>query len=174
MKIYLDMDGVLCDFVGATCKLYGKCPSTVKQWNFFEDWGFDQDRFWAGIDEWEAAFWANLEPYYWTDELIRLVESIDPNYRICTTPSRSHHSYSGKVQWLNKFVNKPHDRVIMVKDKSQLARPGRLLVDDNDATFELWQEEGGEAILWPQPWNNGEASPEVAMDYLEKLCRIRV
>lgn len=63
MRIYLDMDGVLCDFVGAACKLHGRDPATVTHWNFFKDWGMTAEEFWRPIHEAGEDFWANLEPY---------------------------------------------------------------------------------------------------------------
>ena len=33
------------------------------------------------------------------------------------------------------------------------ARPDQLLIDDNDGNVESFRERGGQAILFPQPWN---------------------
>ena len=44
--IFLDMDGVVADFVGAACKVHGKEVEGVGCWNFFEKWGISEDEFW--------------------------------------------------------------------------------------------------------------------------------
>lgn len=43
--------------------------------------------------------------------------------------------------------------------KADLYRPGRILVDDNQAQVNEWRARGGRAVLAPAPWNETRSWP---------------
>ena len=157
--IYLDMDGVLTDFVSGAFNLFGgtyreeEYPLGV--WDFFEGWGLTKEEFYQRIHACGPYFWTSLKEYPWAKELVSFgsYRGLVPRgeMSILTSPSRSPHCYSGKVQWLiNHGINL---LVTITTNKEQLAQPGRLLIDDNTENCRRFREAGGDSIIFPQPWN---------------------
>ena len=157
MEVFVDMDGVLFDFVSASIAAHGIEGFThddATEWDYFESWGLDLDQFWQGIDRQGIAFWADLEPYPWFDELLSTVALYDHDFKICTAPSRSAHSPGGKAACLNRRVPQVGpDRYVFTAAKHLVARPGRVLIDDNPTNCNKWEAEGGAAICFPMPWS---------------------
>lgn len=152
--IFLDMDGVLCDFIGSACHLHGWDPEEVLEWNFFEKYGLNEDEFWEPINNMREHFWLALEKYPWTDEILSAVRKADKKFSICTKPSDNPYCLLGKRLWIDHHLGPKFNRVIYMKDKEALAQPGRLLIDDSDANVSKFQSEGGDTCLFPQNWNS--------------------
>lgn len=181
MRIYLDVDGVLVDFIGAASRLHGKRAQDVTGWDFFAKWGVTDDEFWGKIDDVGEDFWANLPEYPWCDELIELVEKIDPQFHLATTPSRSPSSAAGKLKWIRRKFGDKFNRYFMCgHDKSRMAAADSILIDDGEHNVDAWMECAGNGCLFPQPWNRNRGyedkmayvrgSLEIVEEYLEKLC----
>lgn len=154
VQLWLDMDGVITDFVGGACAVHRKSEESVVGWDFHYDWGLSQDEFWAKINDQGVKFWSELSNYPWTKEMLTIARNCDKDYRIITTPSRDMSSQVGKINWLAKRdINR--DIVFTRKPKSAYCR-GRndVLIDDSDINVQNWVEAGGRAILFPQPWNS--------------------
>lgn len=172
--IFLDMDGVLCDFIGAAFAAHGQRfdPETYPKgvWDCESVIGCnDADEFWQRIDFAGEAFWENLDPYPWASDLVERLCNMDL-VTISTSPSRSPYSYSGKRRWLQKHG---FDRIdsMFGKSKHLLASTGRVLIDDGEHNTTKWEAAGGVAVLVPQPWNNGDPVDEMVphiMDQLQK------
>jgi len=47
--------------------------------------------------------------------------------------------------------------LVLTRDKSLLARPRAVLVDDSDANVDAFRAAGGAGIVFPQPWNRAVA-----------------
>jgi hypothetical protein len=169
--IFLDMDGVLCDFVGAALRLFDASPLLATwpagEWDVAKVLGVTDAEFWGRIDAQGQGFWAELPEYPWASQLVDFLERIG-EVVICTTPSAAHYSAAGKVIWLERhFGGRFARRYVMVRDepespskrapwaysKAMLARSGVCLVDDNDRNVERFKTHGGRAVLVPQPWN---------------------
>lgn len=188
LSIYLDKDEVLADFIGPLCSLHGVKASDVYRireergdWdcayalgeliNGSYDDPLHPDRFWSPIHGFyptEERFWELLRPLPWKDALLKLIHDYDPDFRIVTAPSKGFSCYRGKAMWIHDNVkylrtregyNNPK-RVIIMGDKGQLAKPGRILIDDRPETIESWVNEGGYGILFPR----GEPSNVLAGD----------
>lgn len=157
--IFLDMDGVLCDFVSAAFSAHGQKfnPNDYPRGVFACEkiLGVTTNEFWRRVDFGGEAFWENLDPYPWALDLAKELQQID-RVIIATSPSRSPASYSGKRRWLQKMGLCRLDAMFGAQ-KWLMSRPGRVLVDDGEHNVVAWLHEGGQAILVPQPWNG--ASP---------------
>ncbi len=164
--ILLDVDGVLANFVKGACALHNQPVESVDCWDFNIKWGISSDELWAPIHDAGWEWWANLEPYPWFDDLIHMVEEADPNYVICTTPSASPYSCSGKLEWIHRHLGKDFRRYIMACDKSPLAARGRLLIDDGDHNCKAFREKGGDFICVPQPWNSNAEHVDRRMSHI--------
>jgi len=142
-KIYLDMDGVLCDFEGGFSEHYG--PETLKnrdkklwtnEWPDFilEKRGFEFLSWWPG-----------------GQELIKFVKSI-PNIEIEILTSSGGEKYHTEVEeqkriWLKKqgIAFKPNV-VPGRKHKKDYAGEGIVLIDDTLDVIQAFNKAGGIGI----------------------------
>lgn len=170
--IFIDLDGVLVDFFNAALKLHG-APHLADNWPAGE-WdmpkviGIGKGDFWRAIDDAGPLWWASLASYAWVAQLLTLAESVAP-FTIATSPSLSPNSYMGKALWLNENIRldgRSRRNWMLGESKHLLARPGTVLIDDNDIQCRKFVEAGGSAIIFPQPWNTGHGhhSPMVHVE----------
>ena len=152
--VYLDMDGVITDFVGEVNERMGIPRDTIpSKWAWVEDFGFtlDQVNDWCTID-----FWANLGWMPDGRDILRLVTSTFKPEQIylLTAPMSNPGSYTGKALWVQKHLPEYSKRLIVTPaPKSLFARPDTLLIDDKDGNVEGFINAGGNAILVPRSWN---------------------
>lgn len=155
MTIYLDLDGVLADFVSGLARAHGLNPaSVVASWpagdyGYMEGLVYD---FWAPVKgDWE--FWAKLPPYPWAHSLVRRAQRAGDVWFL--TAPLDHASKLGKLAWIERHFPGAMPRVIFAnaEDKWRYAGRSTLLVDDRRSNVEEWRRHGGHAILFPQVWN---------------------
>lgn len=161
MTVFVDMDGVLVDFVGAVCRLFHKDPEQLPEW----DWskgrslhvplGLEKESdMWEVIDRHGPSFWASLEPYPWWRELLHWCGQLGKTY-LCSTPSLSNYSVDGKLLWIHKHLGKLfRNYIFTAAPKHLLANSRSVLIDDYGSTIEKFCKAGGHGILFPQPWND--------------------
>ena len=72
MNILLDMDGVVCDWIGATCRAFNKDPKEVIKvqpsgaFGIEIGLGITRDQLWETLDGIGEDFWAEqIQPYPW-------------------------------------------------------------------------------------------------------------
>lgn len=152
---YLDMDGVLVDFVGGALRHFKKdIPRKDVRWDIEEHCGFQSGSralFW---EELGRHFWANLD---WTEEgkelLAGLEEIFGDRILLMTSPCLTPGCAEGKLEWVRRNAPK-HDRRVMIGPAKYLcAGPGKILIDDHDANVDKFFDEGGLCIQPPRPWN---------------------
>lgn len=163
--IFIDMDGVLCNFVKSVAHAFNR--SGVEYDAMLRDWPKgewsvhkalaleEESEVWDVIDRVGAPFWGSLEAYPWARSLWDVCRSIAPTY-IASSPSRDQDSAKGKVAWIKSWLGSDFRDYIITPRKHLLAgdREGRVLIDDFDVNVKRWAEEGGHPILFPQPWNS--------------------
>jgi 5'(3')-deoxyribonucleotidase len=172
MIIYLDIDGVLANFIEAACNALNIPVKEPLTWYWNRELGIDDAEFWAAINAKGEDFWTNLREYPHARELYRTAVA-HGDVTFCSTPSRDPYCFSGKIKWLQKFTGQKDFRVIFITDKSQLSRPGRYLIDDNEDSVKAFAREGGCAILYPQPWNSPTGTIDVLREeFWEKVDSI--
>lgn len=153
--IVLDLDGVVVNFCKAAFEIHGRpwTPEVPTKFDFFEDWGITTDEFWKPIDKEGPIFWERLEKFPWTEGFIAKLSDYPVDLVVATSPSLSPGCTAGKVELIKYlFHNKYRDYFIGPR-KWYLSLPGRILIDDSDDNCQKWEERGGRAILFPQPWN---------------------
>lgn len=179
--ILLDMDGVLVDWVGGVCRLYGLDQEELES-NWGEDWGIcsavgvSEEELWEGIDAEGPAFWYDLEALPWAEALFAECSSRAPTY-ILSSPSRSPHSAAGKVEWMHRHLGYPFRDFLLGPCKELCARLGSILIDDRPRNVERFRANGGDAILFPRPWNDNRDSSDEALSFtlsaLDNMLRSR-
>jgi hypothetical protein len=183
--VYLDMDGVLADFVTGSILALGRDPAEVLPKvtpgdydGIYSALGMAENEFWEKIDALAgghapgAGLWGDLAPYPWRDAVLAACRKVAPTW-ILTSPSRSPGSSFGKVSWLQAWLGPKFRDYILTPRKWHVARPGTLLIDDSDRNVKKWRKHGGMAILFPRLWNSAHASAGNAMDVLsEELAKL--
>lgn len=160
MRIFLDMDGVLADFTSAAVFKHGRENPWAKGENLGE---YDMAKIYQMTPKafWEPLgchdFWANIQPLNEGMALLKYLESDLPQAKITllTSPTLSPECSSGKHAWVAKHLPKYSRKLAIWPEKEVLAEvPNSLLIDDSDENVTKFIQAGGNAILWPQPWNS--------------------
>jgi hypothetical protein len=153
--IFLDQDGVLADFASAALAACGASigHDDIADWHFYVPLGLSADEFWAKIDAVDG-FWDGLAPYPEATCLYFGCQDAAP-VTILTSPGFHDGCWSAKVRWLRRHVDPTlcGKRVAIYANKAKLAAPGRVLVDDSESNCDGFVAAGGQAILYPRPWN---------------------
>lgn len=170
--IYVDLDGVLGDFVSAALVAHKKDPAVaLKEWTpgdydaLPKLCGVDDKAFWEGINDYKpewmrgnghtpgAWIWENeIKLYPWADLLWNMCEERADTW-VMTSPARSAGSSYGKVAWLQKWKGETFRKYVIAPNKAHLGRPGALLIDDDPKNVAKWAERGGATIQFPRLWN---------------------
>ena len=160
--LYLDLDGVLVNFIGGWMDHYfimNRKP--VTKWNFGEDYGLDREDFYKSITSLPISFWSNLAPLPWSRELLAILkmnlrEAFDADKIMFLSHSVSEDCRIGKQLWVNKHFPDLGDSLITVSDsrlKSKFANKNSVLIDDKFETCVEFVRGGGKAFLFARPWN---------------------
>lgn len=152
---YLDLDGVLVDFVRGTFALHERHLHLEDvTWGFPAQIGFtgvEDPTFWAPMG---MEFWSSLP---WTDEgpsLLSLLETLfGDRIVLMTSPCDTPGAVEGKVEWIRKNLPNYRRRFFVGPPKHLAAGPGKILIDDYEGNADSFVAEGGQAVLVPRPWN---------------------
>lgn len=174
--IYVDLDGVLGDFVSAAFLAHKKDPIVMyKAWTPGDYEALpklcevDEKGFWDGINDYRpewmrnggsssggtpgAWIWENeVKAYPWADLLWNMCEERAETW-VMTSPARSAGSAYGKVKWLQAWKGEAFRKYVIAPNKAHLSRKGALLIDDDPKNVAKWAERGGETIQFPRLWN---------------------
>jgi hypothetical protein len=151
-KIYLDMDGVICDFHKRYTELFGTLPERDdKSKTFHKNFDtFIEVRSFATLDMMPGAI-----------TLIRSLEQMYEEYGIVTeilsstaSPKRHDDIKAQKEEWLLKHgVTFKQNFGPGKQLKPQFAEHDALIIDDTVSVIDGWRRAGGLAI-----WHNNVAS----------------
>jgi 5'(3')-deoxyribonucleotidase len=182
MKCFLDMDGVLADFVGgvsAAHKLQSPYENEnlgISRFGVFDMeklWGMSAEKFWEPTNN--SGFWAFLSETPEAVQLVRLVNDIfgQENIAILTSPSQHEGCFKGKKEWIRKHFPQFNKNIIFGSAKEFMASPDRVLVDDRDKNIDGFEAAGGHGVLVPRAWNREwglrDNTWEVVKERLEKF-----
>jgi 5'(3')-deoxyribonucleotidase len=162
--LYLDVDGVLADFIGGCERLFERRIPQDRQvdWHFYRDWGLTDRSFWNAIREMGREFWEDLAVKDSGRRLVKALEIWRPKVDITflTAPAPWPEAVAGRIAWLQRHF--PQFPVITCPTglKHRLAAPGRALIDDNEETCSAWELLGGQVLVWPAPTNRNWMSQD--------------
>jgi hypothetical protein len=155
MQIFLDLDGVIRDFVAGAIKHF-ELKATyedVIHYNWLYErvkkvYGLSKIGFWESLDR---DFWLSLPLTDYALEMLALMLPYKPT--ILTAPTLNS---AGPTQaWIRK--NLPdyfHDkRYLIGPAKASCAHKGALLIDDKGGNISSFIAAGGYGLLFPRPWN---------------------
>lgn len=151
--ILLDMDGVLAQFAESANKLFPEPLAEITEWDMCNQLGISHDEFWERIEQEGEDFWANLPDYPWAEELWGTLRDTAPVI-LSSSPSRCPKCCSGKRRWIINRFGANYKNYMLGSQKWMLAKPDRVLIDDNENNISAFRKHGGEGILFPQIWNS--------------------
>lgn len=139
--VYLDMDGVLFDFVAGYNNMYGNFQEGDDIGDDFKE-GFAKDNFFRFLPLFKDA-----------KKLVKYVEGFDVNIEILTSVGKfnSKDVSVDKVMALKNHFPKYSSKFNYVKsskDKAQWAAPDTLLIDDRKKSTEPFERAGGNVVLY--------------------------
>jgi 5'(3')-deoxyribonucleotidase len=173
MRIYLDIDGVLADFVGATAKLYDFDPCVVTCWDYYPLIGTTEGKFWNGIRDAGRYFWKHIQPYPWMSELFDECRRRGDVTLLTAPPPRvdvRSEMITGRIEWIHYWFGDDFYDYFVGCRKERLAADDAVLIDDSDSNCRRFSHKGGRSILFPQPWNENRDSAEDRVKFtLESL-----
>jgi 5'(3')-deoxyribonucleotidase len=167
MMFLLDMDGVLCNFVDSLIESH-RWDITHDQWvtwNHHRTFGVTDEVMWSPTRV--HGWWHGLNEYPWAGRLVRALRERG-DVVFCTSPSSDHKCASEKIQWLRDrgFMDKNKNDFQIGPRKELMAGSGAILIDDYEVNVSKFQENGGRAILFPQPWNENRSVKEDRVDFV--------
>ena len=158
MKVLLDCDGVLADFVGAACRLHQRADpydkgENIGHGNIQKIWGMTTEEFTKDMD---YDFWVGLEKTTYATKLVAILESAFGRDNICilTKPTDTRGACDGKRAWILKHFPNYSDRWLIGTTKTFNSHSNSVLVDDYIKNCRKFVAEGGRAYLVPAKWND--------------------
>ena len=139
--IYLDMDGVICDFVGRYKKLFNLNPDQTRN---KKEFGNLFNQFIQGKN------FATLEMMPHASELLEFLRNASVPTEILSSTARpdSHDSISKQKEiWLNSHgITFKRNFVPGKQLKKEYAKEDTLIIDDTETVITDWRIAGGHAI----------------------------
>ena len=169
--VFIDLDGVLVDWVNGMREYVGyppsaydcfrKDPSTLSHENMNVIFG-GKEFLDKTMRERPPEFWYNLQKFPWADLLINSIKA-EFNTAFLTKPGKNPHAASGKLQWqLDLYPTIP---IVQTADKYLCASPNKVLIDDDSYQLSRFEKWGGLAIKWPNQFEL-ETRP---LDYIQEV-----
>lgn len=152
--VYLDMDGVQCDFDGAVMEQIQSLTGKPASYEQFEEHLLDLAKNPDSIRD----LFANLRPLTAGNEIVAFLREHNIPYTILSSPMKNgvtEASIDGKLQWLSKYTPGAVENALFVHDKHQYAvspdGSPNILIDDYQKKIALWEAAGGIAIHQTDP-----------------------
>ena len=173
MKAYLDMDGVIADFLSAASAAHNRPlpydrPEALGCWDTEKLWGITPREFWAPCNTEE--FWLGIPKTPEADSIMAL--ALDnfgaDNVCILTAPNQAPGCINAKRRWMREQFPSVNLPMIFTASKGWVGGPGKVLIDDKDSNCEEFREAGGFALLVPRLWNSRHATAPNVLDELNK------
>lgn len=172
--VLLDVDGVLANWVLGIIETHRLdiTHDQYESWDYHKSIGMTDDQLWAPTNT--GNWWLDLPIYPWAKTML---ESIEAHWDVvfCTSPNLDASCPSQKVAWLRKHgLLHPRKNNYQIGPRKELnARSGAVLIDDSESNVTNFVNNGGRAILFPQPWNRFRDVRDRVDFVLENLDSLR-
>jgi 5'(3')-deoxyribonucleotidase len=163
--IYLDMDGVMVDWVGEVLRTFDSDlkEEDIDTWKIEDKLGISEDFMWSRL--WSRFWWEGLAPYPWATPLFEMLTAYG-QVTYLTSPGKCPSAASGKLAWIQQRHGPGFTDWIFTNHKEHVSGPGRILIDDSEKFCEAWEKAGGYAILVPQYWNRSRTLRQALNDHM--------
>jgi len=177
-KVFLDLDGILADFVAGICEAHKReDPYELKKnmgsYDLLQVWEISPDELWGPANSLE--FWKNIKRTSEADDIMNIVLEYFDEEQVCflTAPTEHHGCHSGKFEWIMQHYPSFKHRYLIGNPKQFCAGPRSLLIDDSEKNVKAFLKEGGRSILYPRPWNALHGlSKEESLSYLRERIKL--
>ena len=179
-EIYLDMDGVCVDFIGAAMQAQGyDANALLRRWrldypgSLYPEPLFDvtAEDFFTHKHLTRPEFWRDLRPYPWFDSMYQALEHLG-HVVFLTAPTSAPGSVSGKLEWLTNTFGHGFKDYIFTRHKDRLAHRNAYLIDDMPFNITSFERRQGTGVLFPQAWNELAHIEDPGEHTLAQLRRI--
>ena len=163
--IGIDLDGVCYDFVGAVCDLAGMDRPSCESWEFYEEWGWDREKFLEVCREGLSSRGTLFGYGYVIPGAKEGVHALlDAGHKVVFVTARGGFS-GGKetreatqrrtLHWLKTEMRIPNPVVVFDGRKATVAAQHGItfFLEDNAPNVERLRHAGVLAYLFDQPWN---------------------
>lgn len=162
MKLLLDVDGVVADFIGSLLETINSKlqPSDIKEWGFLEILPSDERAKAEAVLK-KPSFWRNLPLLDGAKEGVQ--ELRDRGFEITwlTSPWESCPGWDrARTEWVHHHFDE-RDPVIVRKDKEKV--DGDVFIDDKPDNIEKWQKAhpNKKAFIFDAPYNQKCMAPRM-------------
>ena len=177
MDIYLDMDGVLVDFLRRLCAWFNKenpysQPRSQGVWDCYKLLGLGPVDIASALNT--SRFWREMEWMPDGKDIFTAVARAVGKQNICilTHTSNFPEAAGGKAWWLSEHLPGVPARILFGDDapeaKASKAASDTILVDDSDANVHAYRDECCPAILVPRPWNSRHVDAGRALELVTR------
>ena len=182
--ILLDMDGVLADFFNGVFAQFGLIE-TIDHIKLEQPWPYDVAQWLVNVVPRLAPlnrisitnmcasnpqFWCNLAIYPDARQFVTYL--MDRRYDVIVTSApQDHKSHIQKLEWLEHwFPELIH--TAFIDRKELMANSRHILIDDHDENCRKFEDRGGYAIVYPQPWNSAYMFVKIRQLYVQHQLSI--
>jgi 5'(3')-deoxyribonucleotidase len=180
IKIYLDMDGVCCNWLDATLRildkedLIGKIPKN--SYSIEEATKIDFLKIREEISKQGSLFWKNLEEFSWFTKLYSELSNLG-EVIFLTAPSTDPSCLKGKLMWLQDRFGENFKSYVMTPQKYHCANSFSILIDDTLEQCHKFIKNDGFAVMFPSELNHlidDLKTDERVLDYTIKLVKEQI
>jgi 5'(3')-deoxyribonucleotidase len=168
---FVDMDGVLADFVKGACEAHGRPspyvdPKSVGIFDMDKLWKMSAQEFWRPLER--DGFWRELEILPDARELVEMLCKWFKAENVCvlTAPSLDPRCIPEKRAWIAANFPALAKNMLFGSAKRFLAGQFRWLIDDRNENIDNFVNHGGIGVLYPQVWNRNHKLIEQRLQYV--------
>jgi 5'(3')-deoxyribonucleotidase len=155
MICFLDLDGVLVNFVQGVLDYFSVDDFIVDHWRFditlAAKLNISVAYFWSCFNQ---RFWESLK---WMPDgkaiLAACEERFGSEVYLLSSPCATEGCAEGKTNWVKRHLPQYSRKLFIGSAKLALASDCKVLVDDSDDNVTKFVVAGGKAILVARPWN---------------------
>ena len=142
--IYVDLDGVLCDFKGQFIKLTNQDPQKVENES--------KTKFWKIVKNLGVPFWSTMPWVKGSKKMWKFLKDNFKDVQVLSALSKEKESKIGKRKWIERELkNTKYSLVYLSKNKQNYSGKNKILIDDRKDNIEQWKVAGGIGVLFKTP-----------------------
>jgi len=183
MRVLLDCDGVLADFVGGLLELVNRECGTSYRRSDITEYDIGESLGWDGTMRVRVDYLVRGEPGMVMGLAVEpgalagfgLIDQLAGDTYVVTSPWPGHQTWAHeRTRWLRRHFAIPSNHVVHTAAKHLVM--GDVLVDDKTSTIERWRREfpAGLAVQWQTPHNRRDAWDGASTrdwNELAEMCR---
>jgi len=176
IKIALDLDGVLYDWMGSALRHFQLNPSdplirnVVSRYHDGLEMIKPKKEVFEAVESLGAEYWESLQLLPWAQELYRCLSEIG-DVTVLTSPGAWTHAGRGKLLALRRdFQIKTF---ILAKKKEICAAPNAILIDDKKKNIEKFRQAGGWGYVWPNSFCIEDGKPNASQAIADCISYVK-